>query len=146
MGVTEAAVSTPFAPAPEGPTSYTVVSLAGDGIGPEVMREAIRALQALRRRIEIEERPVRRNGIRESGDPLPARRWTRAWLPTRVLLAAVGSPEYERAAVRPEQGLLRLRKRARRVREPAPGAGRRCRRDDRPRALGRPLLRPEGPD
>jgi 3-isopropylmalate dehydrogenase len=89
--------------------SPRVVCLAGDGIGPEVMREAVRALQALPLRIEIEERPFGGPGIRECGDPLPAATLAACREADGVLLAAVGSPEYERAAVRPEQGLLRIR-------------------------------------
>ena len=90
-------------------TPFRVVCLAGDGIGPEVMREAIRALQALPLRIEVDERPFGGPGIRASGDPLPAATLTACREADAVLLAAVGSPEYERAEVRPEQGLLRIR-------------------------------------
>jgi len=90
--------------------SYTVVCLAGDGIGPEVMREAIRALRALPLDIDIEECAFGGPGIREFGDPLPPATLTACKQADAVLLAAVGSPEYERAAVRPEQGLLRIRK------------------------------------
>ena len=86
-----------------------VVCLAGDGIGPEVMREAIRALRVLPLRIEIEERPFGGPAIRECGDPLPDATLAACREADGVLLAAVGSPEYERAAVRPEQGLLRIR-------------------------------------
>ncbi len=90
-------------------TRFRVVCLAGDGIGPEVMREAIRALQALPLRIEIDERPFGGPGIRASGDPLPAATLAACREADAVLLAAVGSPEYERADIRPEQGLLRIR-------------------------------------
>jgi 3-isopropylmalate dehydrogenase len=90
--------------------SFRVVCLGGDGIGPEVMREAIRALQALPAAIEIDERPFGGPGIREHGDPLPAATLEACLAADAVLLAAVGSPEYERAAVRPEQGLLRIRR------------------------------------
>jgi 3-isopropylmalate dehydrogenase len=87
-----------------------VVCLAGDGIGPEVMREAERALEALGLGLELDERPFGGPGIRSAGDPLPAATLEAARTSDAVLLAAVGSPEYERAAVRPEQGLLRIRK------------------------------------
>jgi 3-isopropylmalate dehydrogenase len=86
-----------------------VVCLAGDGIGPEVMAEAIRALRALPIVLELEERPFGGPGIREHGDPLPADTLAACRAADAVLLAAVGSPEFERAEVRPEQGLLRLR-------------------------------------
>ena len=87
-----------------------VVCLAGDGIGPEVMAEAIRALRALPLEIEVQERPFGGSGIREHGDPLPADTLAACRAADAVLLAAVGSPEFERAAIRPEQGLLRLRR------------------------------------
>ena len=86
-----------------------VVCLAGDCVGPEVMREAIRALRALPIELELDERPFGGPGIRESGDPFPPATRAACLSSDAVLLAAVGSPEYERAEVRPEQGLLRLR-------------------------------------
>ena len=90
--------------------SYTIVCLGGDGIGPEVMRETIRALQALPLEIEIEEHPFGGPGIREFGEPLPAPTLEACLRSDAVMLAAVGSPEYERAEVRPEQGLLHIRR------------------------------------
>jgi 3-isopropylmalate dehydrogenase len=87
-----------------------VVCLGGDGIGPEVMQEAIRALRALPVALELEERPFGGPGIRETGDPFPPATRDACLAADGVLLAAVGSPEYERAAVRPEQGLLRIRR------------------------------------
>jgi 3-isopropylmalate dehydrogenase len=90
--------------------AYTVVCLGGDGIGPEVMREAIRALHALPLELEIQEHPFGGPGIRECGEPLPPATLTACLASDAVLLAAVGSPEYERTAVRPEQGLLKIRK------------------------------------
>ena len=86
-----------------------VVCLGGDGIGPEVMREAIRALRALPLPLELEERPFGGPAIRESGDPLPPQTLEACRSADAVLLAAVGSPEFDRDAVRPEQGLLRIR-------------------------------------
>ena len=105
--VATAASSTSTAKAP---TSYTVVCLGGDGIGPEVMREAVRALAVLPAEIAIDQRSFGGPGIRECGDPLPPATLGACLAADAVLLAAVGSPEYERAAVRPEQGLLRLRR------------------------------------
>ena len=108
--MTQAATAASSRSTAKATTSYTVVSLAGDGIGPEVMREAIRALGALPAEIAIDQRPFGGPGIRECGDPLPAATLGACLAADAVLLAAVGSPEYERAAVRPEQGLLRLRR------------------------------------
>ena len=73
------------------------------------MREAIRALRALPLGIEIEECAFGGSGIRECGEPLPAATLAACRAADAVLLAAVGSPEYDRAAVRPEQGLLYIR-------------------------------------
>jgi 3-isopropylmalate dehydrogenase len=87
-----------------------VVCLAGDGIGPEVMGQTVRALRVLPLPLELEQLPFGGSGIRESGDPLPADTLAACRAADAVLLAAVGSPEFERAAVRPEQGLLRLRR------------------------------------
>ncbi len=95
--------------APRADARFAVVCLAGDGIGPEVMRETIRALEALPLEIEVEELPFGGPGIRECGDPLPEATLAACRKADGVLLGAVGSPEYERAAVRPEQGLLRIR-------------------------------------
>jgi 3-isopropylmalate dehydrogenase len=86
-----------------------IVCLGGDGIGPEVMREAIRALRALPLPLELEERPFGGPGIRETGDPFPPATRAACLAADAVLLAAVGSPEFERTAVRPEQGLSRIR-------------------------------------
>ena len=73
------------------------------------MREAIRALEVLPLDIEIEECAFGGPGIRDGGDPLPPATLAACQASDAVLLAAVGSPEYERSAVRPEQGLLRIR-------------------------------------
>jgi 3-isopropylmalate dehydrogenase len=90
--------------------SKTVVCLAGDGIGPEVMREAIRALEALPLELELEQRPFGGAAMSETGEPLPPATLEACLGADAVLLAAVGLPQYERAAVRPEQGLLALRR------------------------------------
>jgi 3-isopropylmalate dehydrogenase len=87
-----------------------VVCLGGDGIGPEVMREAERALEVLPLSLELDERPFGGTGIHESGDPLPPATLAACLEADAVLLAAVGSPEFERTAVRPEQGLLHIRR------------------------------------
>jgi 3-isopropylmalate dehydrogenase len=86
-----------------------IVCLGGDGIGPEVMEQAIRALAAIPLSLELEERPFGGPGIRACGDPLPEETLSACLGADAVLLAAVGSPEFERAEVRPEQGLLRIR-------------------------------------
>jgi len=85
-----------------------VAVLPGDGIGPEVAAEAIRVLDALG--IEHSEHPFGGRAILELGTPLPDETLAACRSADAVLLAAVGLPELEGQPVRPEQGLLRLRK------------------------------------
>jgi 3-isopropylmalate dehydrogenase len=86
-----------------------VVCLPGDGIGPEVMREARRALVALVPDADLEEHPFGAQAIREQGDPLPEGTLAACRAADAVLKAPIGDPEFDAAEVRPEQGMLRLR-------------------------------------
>jgi 3-isopropylmalate dehydrogenase len=85
-----------------------VAVLPGDGIGPEVAAEAIRVLDALG--IEHSEHPFGGNAILDQGTPLPDETLAACRESDAVLLAAVGLPELEGKPVRPEQGLLGIRK------------------------------------
>jgi 3-isopropylmalate dehydrogenase len=85
-----------------------VAVLPGDGIGPEVAAEAIRVLDALG--IEHSEHPFGGNAILDRGTPLPDETLAACRESDAVLLAAVGLPELEGKPVRPEQGLLGIRK------------------------------------
>ena len=85
-----------------------IAVLPGDGIGPEVAAEATRVLDALG--IAHTEHPFGGNAILEQGTPLPDETLAACREADAVLLAAVGLPELEGQAVRPEQGLLGLRK------------------------------------
>jgi 3-isopropylmalate dehydrogenase len=85
-----------------------IVVLPGDGIGPEVAAEAVRVLDALG--LEHEEHPFGGGAILEQGTPLPDATLEACRASDAVLLAAVGLPELEGKPVRPEQGLLGLRK------------------------------------
>jgi 3-isopropylmalate dehydrogenase len=87
----------------------TVVCLPGDGIGPEVMHEARRALAVLAPELELEERPFGAKAIRDTGDPLPKETLAACRAAEAVLKAPIGDPEFDAAEVRPEQGMLRLR-------------------------------------
>jgi 3-isopropylmalate dehydrogenase len=87
----------------------TIVCLPGDGIGPEVMREARRALAVLASEVELEERPFGAQAIRDTGDPLPKETLAACRAAEAVLKAPIGDPEFDAAEVRPEQGMLRLR-------------------------------------
>jgi 3-isopropylmalate dehydrogenase len=85
-----------------------VAVLPGDGIGPEVVAEAVRVLDALG--IEHSEHPFGGNAILAGETPLPEATLAACRSADGVLLGAVGLPELEGAPVRPEQGLLALRK------------------------------------
>ena len=86
-----------------------VASLPGDGIGPEVCGAAVRVLEALPIDVAVEEHPFGGHAIHEHGNPLPAETLAACRAADAVLLGAAGLPEFDGAAVRPEQGLIRLR-------------------------------------
>ena len=85
-----------------------VAVLPGDGIGPEVAAEAIRVLDALG--IDHAEHAFGGNAILAQGTPLPDETLAACRTADAVLLGAVGLPELEGEPVRPEQGLLGLRR------------------------------------
>jgi 3-isopropylmalate dehydrogenase len=92
-----------------------IAVLAGDGIGPEIVGQAIRVLQALGRDglpVEMEEAPFGGAGVDAHGDPLPESSLRIAQAADAVLCGAVGGPKYDALprAQRPEQGILRIRK------------------------------------
>ena len=87
-----------------------IVCLPGDGIGPEVTAPAVRVLRAIVPELELERRPFGGAAIRETGVPLPDGTLAACREADAVLLGAVGSPEFEGAEVRPEQGLIALRR------------------------------------
>jgi 3-isopropylmalate dehydrogenase len=93
-----------------------IAVLPGDGIGPEVIAEGTRALAALGEtfghRLHLEELPFGGQAIEAHGDPLPARTLAACLAADAVLLGAIGGPRWAspQAKVRPEQGLLALRK------------------------------------
>jgi 3-isopropylmalate dehydrogenase len=86
-----------------------VVVLPGDGIGPEVAREARRVLERLAPEVELEEQPLGGAAIRATGEPLPRATLDACLRATAVLKGPVGDPEFDAKDVRPEQGLLGLR-------------------------------------
>jgi 3-isopropylmalate dehydrogenase len=93
-----------------------VIVLPGDGIGPEVTREAVRALTAVvdlgHHGITFEEHPIGARAIRGSGTPLPESTLQACLNADAVLLGAVGDPAFDRLppSQRPEAGLLKLRR------------------------------------
>jgi 3-isopropylmalate dehydrogenase len=92
-----------------------IAVLPGDGIGPEVVAQAAKVLEALRRdglKIEMEYAQIGGAGYDASGDPFPAATEKLALAADAVLLGAVGGYQYDTLPrpMRPEQGLLRIRK------------------------------------
>jgi 3-isopropylmalate dehydrogenase len=87
----------------------TVVLLPGDGVGPEVAREARLVLELVAPDVAVDERLLGASAIRATGDPLPEDTLAACLGASAVLKGPVGDPEFDAADVRPEQGLLRLR-------------------------------------
>ncbi len=87
-----------------------VACLPGDGIGPEVTAVAIEVLRALPLEVEVEEYAFGGGAILADGTPLPDETLAACKVADAVILGAVGLPELEGAAVRPEQGLIALRR------------------------------------
>ncbi len=92
-----------------------IAVLSGDGIGPEIVAQAVKVLETLRAdglKIELEPAPIGGAGYEAAGDPLPAATLELARKADAVLLGAVGGPKYDTLPrpMRPEQGLLRIRK------------------------------------
>src|SRR5262245_3921963 len=85
----------------------TIAVLRGDGIGPEVIEAALSVLGTC---LPVRVREARIGGaaLEATGDPLPPETLETCRASDAVLLGAVGGPEWQ-GAVRPEQGLLRLR-------------------------------------
>src|SRR5262245_33593299 len=87
-----------------------IVCLPGDGIGPEVMAVAVRVLAVLPLELAVEEHAFGGAAIDDAGDPLPAETLAACRVADAVLLGAVGGPKWDGAAVRPEAGLIGLRR------------------------------------
>jgi len=90
-----------------------IVLLPGDGVGPEVTREAVRALEILSGHqglgLRFEEHDFGGIAIDNHGDPLPEATLAACKDSDAILLGAVGGPKWDDAPVRPEAGLLRIR-------------------------------------
>src|SRR4029079_86239 len=87
-----------------------IVTLPGDGIGPEVMAVAVRVLEALPLEATVEEHAFGGAAIDAAGDPLPAETLAACRAADVVLVGAVGGPKWDGARVRPEAGLIALRR------------------------------------
>jgi 3-isopropylmalate dehydrogenase len=89
-----------------------VAVLPGDGIGKEIIAQAVRVLRRLELPLELEEAPVGGAGYEAAGDPLPEATLALARKADAILFGAIGGPQYDTLPrdKRPERGLLRLRK------------------------------------
>ncbi|MEN6585924.1 MAG: 3-isopropylmalate dehydrogenase [Sulfuricella sp.] len=92
-----------------------IAVLPGDGIGPEIVAQAVKVLKALASdglKVELEEARIGGAGYDAAGDPLPDATMKLAQDSDAVLLGAVGGWQYDTLPrpMRPEQGLLRIRK------------------------------------
>ncbi len=92
-----------------------IAVLPGDGIGPEIVVQAVKVLEALRSdglKIELEYAHLGGAGYDAAGDPLPEATLKLSQQSDAVLLGAVGGYQYDTLPrpMRPEQGLLRIRK------------------------------------
>jgi 3-isopropylmalate dehydrogenase len=93
-----------------------ITTLPGDGIGPEVVAEGVRVLRAVGARFghafELREALIGGGAIDAAGTPLPDETLRLCQESDAVLLGAVGGPKWDNpdAKVRPEQGLLGIRK------------------------------------
>lgn len=94
----------------------TVLALPGDGIGPEIVAEALKALDVLRQSghadVVVEFADIGGAGYDNAGSPLPAETLDKAQSADAILLGAVGGPKWDgvERSLRPEQGILRLRR------------------------------------
>jgi 3-isopropylmalate dehydrogenase len=93
-----------------------IVVLPGDGIGPEVIEASMQVLEIIQKRFShsftFNEQLIGGCAIDETGIPLPTETLVASQQSDAVLLGAVGGPKWDdpSASVRPEQGLLQLRK------------------------------------
>lgn len=94
-----------------------IALLPGDGIGPEIIKQALRVTQAVSNRfghqLKYREALVGAAAIDVTGDPYPAETHQICMQSDAVLFGAIGDLKYDNdpnAEVRPEQGLLRMRK------------------------------------
>ena len=97
-----------------GPMSYKVAVLPGDGIGAEVIDEAVKVLKATGVSFEFEDGLLGGSAYDETGDPLPQATVDLCRTSDAVLMGAVGGPKWDKiepVSLRPEiGGLLRLRR------------------------------------
>jgi len=96
---------------------YKIAVLKGDGIGPEIVDQAIKVLEAVGRKFQHDfvftEALTGASAIDQVGDPYPEETHQLCMDSDAVLFGSIGDPKYDndpKASVRPEQGLLAMRK------------------------------------
>ena len=95
--------------------THKIAILAGDGIGPEIMDQAVRVIERLQRdfglRAELQEAAIGGAGYDRFGKPLPDETLSVCRQADAILFGAIGGPQYDSLAreLRPEKGLLALR-------------------------------------
>ncbi len=94
-----------------------IALLPGDGIGPEVIDQAVKVVKAVGKKfghtLTFKEAVVGATAIDQTGDPYPDATHEICMQSDAVLFGAIGDPKYDndpKAKVRPEQGLLKMRK------------------------------------
>ncbi|MDZ7314652.1 MAG: 3-isopropylmalate dehydrogenase [candidate division KSB1 bacterium] len=96
-------------------SNYRITVLPGDGIGPEVVAEAVKVLRTVAElagfKVELDYRDVGGAAIDKYGTPLPEETLAACRASDAVLLGAIGAPQYDQlpSHMRPEKGLLGLR-------------------------------------
>ncbi len=97
--------------------NFKIATLPGDGIGPEIVEQAVKAMEAIGKKFnhsfEFTHALVGAAAIDATGDPYPEATHKICLDADAVLFGAIGDPKYDndpKAKVRPEQGLLGMRK------------------------------------
>ncbi|KAI4129246.1 MAG: hypothetical protein LQ347_003855 [Umbilicaria vellea] len=96
-------------------SAYKIVVFGGDHCGPEVTTEALKILRVIETersnvKFDFQEHLLGGASIDATGEPLTDEALTAAKNADAVILGAIGGPKWGTGAVRPEQGLLKLRK------------------------------------
>ena len=96
---------------------FKIATLPGDGIGPEIVEQAVKAMKSVGEvfdhQFDFQYAEVGASAIDSVGDPYPEATHNLCMESDAVLFGAIGDPKYDNnpsAKVRPEQGLLRMRK------------------------------------
>jgi 3-isopropylmalate dehydrogenase len=97
--------------------NYKIALLPGDGIGPEIVEQAVKVLNSVGQKFNhtfaFTHAPVGAAAIDQTGDPFPETTFRICMDSDAVLFGAIGDPKYDndpKAKIRPEQGLLSMRK------------------------------------